>query len=91
MQNRVDRFIAGMSAFTERLVKALAAKPCGFGDLRHAPRLCHVSERGKENIWIAVFERRRKVLGNGLVAVEIFRRIKGRVSGFYGTPLIRGP
>ena len=29
MQNSIDRLIAGMRAFAERLVKALAAEPCG--------------------------------------------------------------
>src|ERR1700730_19046463 len=82
MQNRVDRFIAGVSALTERLVKALAAQPCGFGDLRHAPRLRHITKRGKENIGIAVFERRRTVLGNSLVAGEVFGGLQRRLRRF---------
>ena len=46
----------------------------------HAPRLRHVSERGKENVWIGVLTCRCELLGNGLVVFEIIRHIKGRIS-----------
>ena|ERR1700730_13644761 len=82
-QHGIYGFVAGMCTHAQRLVKALTAKSCVFGDLRHASCFSHIAECGKKHVGVRVFNGRRKIFGYELVVIEVVGRIKGSVGCFH--------
>src|ERR1700679_291368 len=83
MQHGVDRFVSRASPSTQRLVKTFATQSRVLGDLRHAPCLGDIAERGEKNIRIWVFGGGREVFRDHLVVIEIGRGIEGGIGGLH--------
>jgi hypothetical protein len=66
----------------EGLVQALPAQSRVVGNLRHASRFGHISERCDEYTRVWVFGSRRKIFRNDRIVIEICRRVEWLVSCF---------
>ena len=65
----------GCAPALQGFVQTLPAETGVFGDLGHASRFGHITERSDKHIGIRIFGSRRKIFRDDCIVIEILRRV----------------